>query len=469
MPEEIATESKGWTLATPISAIRGVGPHMAGALEQMSLRTLSDLIRHLPHRHEDEHATETIASLADVPEGAVASAEGVIDACRSVGFGRKGRFEATLSDSTGTIKLTWFNAAWMQGKLPAGTRVRVQGKIKRYGPYLQMTGPKWATLSDDGEEEEDGPVNPRTAVGNGLFSPRSADSEGGEAPRLRPVYPATERVPSDRIASLVEQAVDAVVEQIEDPVPPAIVEHHRMPGLAEAYRRIHAPADRDEIAGARRRLAFNELLVLQLGVAVKRAHTRLKLRAPRLPCPPALREGIAELLPFEMTKAQQRVVGEIAHDLARPFPMNRLLQGDVGSGKTAVALFAMLIAQAAGKQAALMAPTALLAEQHHQAIERMLEGTGVRVGLITASHRADVEVVAGLGLDGTGVDLVVGTHALLSESVAFRDLGLAVIDEQHRFGVRQRARLRSAGLDSPHVLVMTATPIPRTLLAHAAR
>ena len=279
-----------------------------------------------------------------------------------------------------------------------------------------MTGPKWATLSDDGEEEEDGPVNPRTAVGNGLFSPRSADSEGGEAPRLRPVYPAdpagalgpnrlarragrrrggrADRRSRSRRRSSSTTGCRASPRRTGGSTP-------RRP---RRDRRGASPAGVQRAARAR-----------QLGVAVKRAHTRLKLRAPRLPCPPALREGIAELLPFEMTKAQQRVVGEIAHDLARPLPMNRLLQGDVGSGKTAVALFAMLIAQAAGKQAALMAPTAPLAEQHHQAIERMLEGTGVRVGLITASHRADVEVVAGLGLDGTGVDLVVGTHALLSE------------------------------------------------------
>lgn len=484
MPEAEPNDGRAstWKLDSPVTVLPGVGAHMGGALEQMGIRTLAGLVRHLPHRHEDEHATDSIASLADLPEGAVASAQGVVDACRSVGFGRKGRFEATLSDSTGTIKLTWFNAAWMQRKLPAGTQIRVQGKLKRYGPYLQMVGPKWATIDDDNDDDEaqesgdnDGSADssparaPRTAAGNGLFSPRSADSGGGEgpaasqAPRLRPVYPATEKIPSDRIASLVESALEAVVDQMEDPVPHALVEHHKMPTLAQAYRQIHAPADRDEIAGARRRLAFNELLVLQLGVAVKRAHTRLKLKAPRLEASDELLRAIEGRLPFEMTAAQRRVTTEIAADLARPFPMNRLLQGDVGSGKTAVALHAMLIAQAAGKQAALMAPTSLLAEQHHQAIEQMLAGTGIRVGLVTAHRRDDVEAVAGVGLDGTGVDLVVGTHALLSEKMAFRDLGLAVIDEQHRFGVRQRAALRSAGQQSPHVLVMTATPIPRTL------
>ena len=451
-----------WTLKSPVTVLKGVGPHLAGGLAQLGLRTLSDLIRHLPHRHEDEHATDRIADLGDLPEGATASAEGVIAACRAVGFGKKGRFEATLSDSTGTIKLTWFNGAWLQKKLPAGIRIRVQGKIKRYGPYLQMVGPKWETVEEEGGEEDE-PVAPRTAAGNGLFSAPSAGEGTGEPPRLRPVYPATEKVASDRLAALIEQALPVVVDQIEDPVPPALVEQHGMPTLAEAYRRVHAPADRDEVAGARRRLAFNELLVLQLGVAVKRAHTRRKLTAPRMASSPELDARIRSLLPFSMTRAQERVVGEIAADLCRPFPMNRLLQGDVGAGKTAVALHAMLLAQAAGKQAALMAPTALLAEQHHAAISKMLEGTGVRVGLVTANHRDDVEAVAGPGLDGTGIDLVVGTHALLSERMAFRDLGLAVIDEQHRFGVRQRAKLRSAGGESPHVLVMTATPIPRTL------
>ena len=476
-----------WTLQSPVTVLKGVGPHLAGGLEQMGLRTLSDLVRHLPHRHEDEHATDRIADLSDLPDGATASAEGVIDACRAVGFGKKGRFEATLSDSTGTIKLTWFNAAWLQRKLPAGLRVRVQGKIKRYGPYLQMVGPKWEIVEEEapgseapgsetpGEdtpgdetpgEEAPGEQTPGggAPAGTGLFAAASGGAPG-EPPRLRPVYPATERVASDRLAALIEQALPVVVDQIEDPVPPSVVQRHAMPTLAEAYRRVHAPADRDEVAAARRRLAFNELLVLQLGVAVKRAHTRRKLTAPRLVSTPELDARIRGLLPFAMTGAQERVVAEIAGDLARPFPMNRLLQGDVGAGKTAVALHAMLLAQAAGKQAALMAPTALLAEQHHAAISRMLEGTGVRVALVTANHREDVEAVAGTqsGLGGVGVDLVVGTHALLSERMAFRDLGLAVIDEQHRFGVRQRAKLRSAGGESPHVLAMTATPIPRTL------
>ena len=292
MPAADDAQPNGWKLADPVSVLPGVGPHLAGALQTLGLRTLSDLVRHLPHRHEDEHATDRIADLTGVPEGSVASAEGVIDACRAVGHGRRGRFEATLSDSTGTIKLTWFNAAWLQRKLPAGTRIRVQGKLKRYGPYLQMVGPKWATV-DEEEVDAEAPAGPRTVGGNGLFSPRSADSPGAEAPRLRPVYPATEKVASDKLAGLIELALPAVVAQIEDPVPEAVVEAHGMPTLAEAYRRIHAPADRDEVAAARRRLAFNELLVLQLGVAVKRAHTRLKLKAPRLACPPKLRAEVA--------------------------------------------------------------------------------------------------------------------------------------------------------------------------------
>ena len=402
-------------------------------------------------RYEKEAAEGAIAELSTDGK-TVGSARGEVVACRWVapgGYGKKGRFEATLrdeSDAVGrrTLMLVWFNAGYLRDKIHAGMRLRVQGKAKMFGDYPQMANAKWQVLDEDQEQPE------------------------ATNARLRPVYPATEGLPSAIIERLVSDVMEWALPLVPDPLPAALVKHHEMPVQADALRMIHRPDDPDEPKIARRRLAFNELLLLQLGIAMRRAEVENKFVAPELRHNPAIDQHIRERFPFALTDTQSAAVEQIAADLTGSRPMNRMLQGDVGAGKTVVALYALLMAVADRKQAALMAPTELLAEQHYLSISSLLEGSDVRVVLLTGKQREDVDAIA-----SGEADLVVGTHALLSASVSFHDLAVVVIDEQHRFGVMQRAALRQPsdenGRDAvekervPHTLVMTATPIPRTL------
>lgn len=434
-----------------VKKLPGVGPAKARLLGRLDIRTVADLLRHLPLRYEHETAEGLIADLPTDGK-AVGSARGVIGACRWVGgqFGKKGRYEATLLDDSGGLLLTWFNAAYLRDRIKPGQPLRVQGKVKFFNGYPQMVNAKWELM--DEEQIEQAP---------------------GKADRLRPVYPATEDLASPAIEKLIAAAVELVVPTLEDPLPVALLASHNMPALAIAYRQIHQPAEPEEHQAARRRLAFNELLLLQLGIAMKRAYVRKKQAAPALPISDPVDQHIRERFPFELTSSQDKVIKEIAADLAQTQPMNRLVQGDVGSGKTVVALYAMLVAVAQRRQAAMMAPTELLAEQHHRSIGAMLEGSNVNVRLLTAGQGASRSAArkALLKEIASGqADIVVGTQALVTEHVKFKDLAVAVVDEQHRFGVMQRARLRSSGdsdeqgrLRVPHQLVMTATPIPRTL------
>ncbi|MEM8738245.1 MAG: ATP-dependent DNA helicase RecG [Planctomycetota bacterium] len=497
----------GLRLTTAVSELPGVGKRRAQALGRLGIVTVTDLLRHTPMRYEKEAAEGAIGQLPTDGK-TVGTARGEVVACRWVpgqGYGRKGRFEATLSDlaedfsgletptaglvlppsgtrggaeasvasslgapagggsagstsegstsagSTsggGTLRLTWFNAGYLRERIHAGMRLRVSGKAKMFGPYPQMVGAKWEVLEDE------------------------AASPTAKADRLRPVYPATEGLASTVIERVVEEALPWALTQVVDPLPEELLTHHAMPSLGEALRMMHRPADREEPKAARRRLAFNELLLLQLGIAMRRAEVEQKCAAPALHYSEAIDAHIRERFPFALTDTQSAAVAQLAEDLTRERPMNRMLQGDVGSGKTVVALYALLMAVADRKQGALMAPTELLAEQHYLSITALLAGSNVRVALVTGNQREDLGAVA-----SGEADVVVGTHALLSASVTFRDLAVVVIDEQHRFGVMQRASLRQpmaedpGGTDGrsgrrermPHTLVMTATPIPRTL------
>ncbi|MEM1027062.1 MAG: ATP-dependent DNA helicase RecG [Planctomycetota bacterium] len=434
------SETPRITYATPVSDLSGVGEKRLPLYHRLGLRSVADLLRHVPLRYEQHAASTPIETLLDLPSDAVGAARGVVEKTRwnaPPGRGRKGRFEATLQDDTGTLLCTWFNAAWLRDRITVGMTLDVQGKTKRFNNYPQMVNPKWTALSDEAQQER----------------PNDAD-------KLQPIYPATDGLPSATIAKLIDSILDEAVNNLEDPVPDELRQHHAMPTLGEAFLKLHRPDNKDDHQAARRRLAFNELLLLQLGIALKRAHVRHHLKAHPLRFSDATDTQIRERFPFPLTGAQDRTVQEIANDLQRPWPMNRLLQGDVGAGKTVVALYAMLLAVADQKQAALMAPTELLAEQHFASIARMLEGSNVSLDLFTSNHAGDRDALASGELD-----VAIGTHALLSESMAFQDLAVAVIDEQHRFGVKQRAALRSANASGqvPHTLVMTATPIPRTL------
>ena len=448
LPNKAATQV---TPGSPVKVLTGVGPARLKMLHRLGIHTLADLIRHLPARYEDESAEGAIRDLI-TDNKTVGSARGVIEATRwqAGQYGRKGRFMANLKDDTGTLSLVWFNAGYLREKLFVGHTLRVQGKCKTFNGYPQMANPKWELLTEE-----------------------QAQTQPGRGARLRPVYPTTEGLSALVLEGLINEALDHVLPMLEDPLPNELTAAHNMPTLAEAFRLIHQPREADDHKSARRRLAYNELLLLQLGIAMKRAYVKRKQVAPALPANEAVDEHIRQRFPFELTGAQNKVIAEIAADLAKDEPMNRLVQGDVGSGKTVVALYAMLLAVAAKKQAALMAPTELLAEQHHRLIGAMLEGTNVRLRLMTGSQSAagSKEREALLDEIATGAaDIIIGTQALVTETVKFHDLAVAVVDEQHRFGVMQKARLKETDdLDKqgrrrvPHHLVMTATPIPRTL------
>jgi len=445
-----ASSKPAITLATPVSDLAGVGKRRSQRLAHLSIRTVTDLLRHLPMRYELLHAETPIAQL---PRQGVANARGLVVAARlQRSGGNKSRYEATIQDDTGSLNVVWFNATYLRDKIHPGLTIRLQGQVKSFQGYPQMVNPKWEAIDDEQPAEE-------------------ADE------RLRPVYPATEDLPSRMLEQLIDQVLDAVLPQLADPLPEALVKKHNMPALADAFRMAHRPEHEEESNAARRRLAFNEMLLLQLGISLKRKYNQTQLAAPALRWSKATDEHIRERFAFKLTGDQDAVVDDIVRDLQRSEPMNRLVQGDVGSGKTVVALYALLMAVSNRKQGALMAPTELLAEQHYASISRVLEGSDVNVALLTAGRGASKSAARKQTvetIESGEVDIVIGTQALVTESLRFNDLAVVVVDEQHRFGVLQRAAFRSkahaqeegdeAGpRPSPHYLVMTATPIPRTL------
>ena len=441
------TEPAPLIMTTNIAAVPGVSDRDADAFRHLGIRCVADLILHLPMRYEHELAEQTIAEMTKQAK-AVGGGDLTLSVCgeivrvRSVpGRGRR-RVEATVQDDTGAIRVTWFNMPWLADKLRPGLTVQVTGRATQHRDLLQMVNPRWEVVD------------------------ATAPTPAKRPERYRPIYPASDELPSWKIERAVGEVLDGVLSDLEDHLHEPYRVSRALPALADAYRMMHRPADTDEPLRARRRLALDELLLLQLGVMLKRRHRRRTLRAPALKHSAAIDRRIVARFPFELTASQRGVIDDIAADLCMATPMNRLLQGDVGAGKTVVALYGMLMAVAAGHQAAIMAPTELLAEQHGASIGRMLEGADVTTAVLTGSlttvqRRGILErLVAG------EIDLLIGTHALLTEHVRFKSLALAVIDEQHRFGVHQRATIRSKGHDDvtvPHTLVMTATPIPRTL------
>lgn len=444
-----STSGTGIGLGTPLRDVPGVRKEHTDKLARLGIPNVGYLLAHLPHRHEWIRAE---AAIEDLMADSVASVRGEVTATRTAGFGHKARFEAVLLDEGaggGRLDLVWFNQPYLRGKIHPGMRLRVQGKVVKRGPGLQMANAKFEIL-DAGAPEP----------------------ECDEDDEFRPVYPVTEGITSDQVRAIITIVLGKSLGLIEDHLPEELRRERSVPALREAYRMMHDPKSEEEVKSARRRLIYDELLLFQLGVHMKRAHLRQTMKAPPLARTEAIEQRIRDRVPFQLTDAQNRVIGEIAADLALDVPMNRLVQGDVGSGKTVVALDAMLRAIGHKHQAALMAPTEILAEQHMLSMSAMLEGSDVRIALLTGNMPADERAGVLAGLASGRIDLVVGTHALIGERVAFKSLAVVVIDEQHRFGVEQRAKLRVKGsaadsgageFDTPHVLVMTATPIPRTI------
>ena len=472
------------TAKTTLAEIPGISARLVERLNAFDLRTAGDVVRHFPMRHERKLAERTILEtqreVAD--EQAVIRIRGSVATVR-VRRGRATMVEATLEDDSSSARLVWFNAGWMRDKIHPGDTGVAEGRAKVRNGFLELGNPRWIPDRVPGEtmaqraEAPSAPLNTQEhpSANASTHSPSSTPEIARTNPplldvahdQLRAIYPASEQLLSSEIESVVAKVLESVCATIEDPLPIEFRKERGLIALADAYRLYHQARDEDDVAAARKRLAFDELFLLQLGVMMRRAQLRSRTRALPLKLEPKINDHIRSRIPFVLTPEQDRVIGEIVADMGQPFAMNRLLQGDVGSGKTAVAVYAMLLAVAHGFQAALVAPTELLAEQHYAVLGAMLKGSQVRIAFITGSNTSAErrERVAGLA---TGkFDIAIGTHALLEGGVAFRNLAVAVIDEQHRFGVKQRAAIRQKGQGElpvvPHTLVMTATPIPRTL------
>ncbi len=409
-------------LEATLDTLDGVGPTIARRLRRIGLEQVGDLLWQRPRRYEQPVPAKTISELFGDEEAVL---EVVVRAVSSRRRGRLTILTARVSDATGEIKATWFNQPWLESKLVPGTRLRVRGRANKFG-----------------------------------FAVASYDLEGEvETADFAPVYPAGEDISQKKLRDLRAQALE-LVRDAGEPLPAALRESEQLPLRADALGALHRPRALDEAERGRRRLAFDELLVLQIALA-RTAGAREQASAQSLPEPGELIERYRTSLPFTLTPDQERTLVEIDGDLARSTPMQRLLQGDVGSGKTVVALYALLRAVEAGRQGALMAPTETLAEQHFLTIDELCQPLGVRVSLLTSSIRAREHAAARQLIASGDAHVVVGTHALIQKEVDFHDLAVAVVDEQHRFGVGQRSALVEGR--SPHVLHLTATPIPRTL------
>ncbi|MFZ4573928.1 MAG: DEAD/DEAH box helicase, partial [Phycisphaerales bacterium] len=350
-------ESAPITLSTPLSQVEGITRRQAEALAGMGLTNIGRLIAHLPMRHEK---IEAEVAIADLVVGQMIATRGEIAATRVFRKGPKSRFVAALLDSTGRIDLVFFNQAYMADKLKPGLKVRVVGKLDRYQQTLQIVNPKVEKLDEE--------------------SPAPATDA-----RLRPVYPAVAEISTATIEKVMQKVVPLGVPLIEDHFSEEYRTAREFPVLADCYRMQHLPQSAEELSTSRRRLAYDELFMLQLGVHLKRFHLRSALKSPAMAHSDDIDRAIRSRMKFAMTPFQDEVIAEIVRDLTQARPANRLIQGDVGAGKTVVALYAMLLAVASGHQAALMAPTELLAEQHLASISRMLDGSRVRVALLTGS------------------------------------------------------------------------------------
>jgi len=420
-------------LATPVQFVPGVGPQKAALLKKLDLHTAGDLVFFFPRDYQDLSDRRAIADLEDDRLQTVCGVVTEVDATSS-GFG-KSRVGVLIFDGQDYLRAMWFDQPFMRGKFREGQHVLMSAKPRLNGGRWEMAHPRvtWLEGPDDQPEM-----------------------------RLLPLYSLTEGLSQWEMRRMVAAAVERFGPVLEEVFPEAMLHELDLMPLAEALPAIHAPQDADELARARRRLVFQELFVLELAVVARRWQQQLGFRAPPLVATAEIDARIRRRLPFELTAGQQAAIRDVAADLAREVPMNRLLQGDVGSGKTVVALYAMLVCVAHGYQAAIMVPTEILARQHAETLAGMLKASRVRHLLLAGSLTARQREQALADIAAGSVDLVIGTQAVIQNDVRFARLGLVVVDEQHKFGVRQRAALRQ-GHESPHYLVMTATPIPRTV------
>jgi ATP-dependent DNA helicase RecG len=424
-------------LEAPVTVLDGIGPKNAERLNRLGITSLGSMLYHFPRRYDDYSQLKTINRLNYGDEltviGTVQSSS-----LRKLHGGKSQMVEVIISDGTGALRVTWFNQPWITKTLRKGSQVVLAGKVDQYLGRLVMTNPEWELI----------------------------DEKNLHTNRILPVYPLTAKISQRWLRTQMDKVVNYWAPRVQDPLPQSVQEDADLLGLPDALLQVHFPDSWEDLRAAQHRLAFDEIFYLQIGVFQQKRHWAERTAAPFTVEQPWL-DSQLEKLPYRLTNAQQQALVDIYQDLASERPMNRLIQGDVGSGKTVVAAYAAAAVLLHGAQVAIMAPTSILAEQHYNSFSELLAGEEglltsdqirLMIGATPTAEKEDIRT----GLENGQIRLVVGTHALLEDPVNFQNLQLAVIDEQHRFGVKQRAVLRAKG-QNPHLLVMTATPIPRSL------
>lgn len=425
-------------LLMPVQYLKGVGPARARAFAQLGVHTVADLLEYYPR---DWNFTPALQKIGQIRPGQVATIMALVESTDYQSYRRQPLFEAIVSDETGVCRIVWFHGGYLREKLQPGQIITASGKVTLYKHQLQMTNPRFLVLDEKNLTPEE------------YFS-------GG-------VYPASSQLSSRQIKRIIAPLLDNLAEFIPELYNRNFLKEAKLIDRKDAFAWIHNPADEEKLTKAKRRLKYDELFLMQLGLALRKFSKHHLSSATPCACNDEIDRRIRRCFPFLLTEDQNGCITEIVADIGSSKPMNRLLQGDVGSGKTVVALYAALLAVANKTQVAIMTPTEILAGQHFLSIERYLKNSRVKRVLLTGGLTGKKRTQLLDQVKRGAIDIVVGTVALLQKDVEFARLGLAVIDEQHKFGVHQRAKLRGSSIEdrvsSPHCLVMTATPIPRTL------
>lgn len=429
-------------LSLPVRYVKGVGPKLSALLEKKGLMTVEDMIYFLPRKYEDRRV---VKSISETRPGVKETVVGVVQSAYIRPYRRRKVFEVLVTDETGALTAKWFhgNYPYLKKIFERGRRVIFTGEIKGFLFEKELIHPDFEVLEED-------------------------DDHLLHFKRIVPIYSETEGLGQKNLRRIMKHVVDGFTGYVLSPLPEDILKRQGLQDMRQAIRTVHFPEGDSDIEAlngmkseAHRRVIFDEFFFFELGMALRKKGTLLHAGIPLASKGKGLKTFF-QRLPYALTAAQRRVIAEITGDMEKAVPMHRLLQGDVGCGKTVVSMAAMIVACENGCQAAMMAPTEILAEQHHRNIANWADAQGLKTAILTGSLKASERKKAYSAIERGEVDIIVGTHALIQEGVKFRKLGLAIVDEQHRFGVVQRALLREKG-PHPHVLVMTATPIPRTL------
>jgi ATP-dependent DNA helicase RecG len=426
------TSESRLSVSMPVQYVKGVGPARAEIFARLGVKTVGDLLEYFPR---DWNFVPEIVKIKQLQPGRDAAVIGLVESTDYQGYRRQPLFEVIISDATGICRIIWFHGGYLRNQLSPGQVIMASGKVTVYKHQVQLTNPKFVLLDDEHQ--------------------RSADYFSGG------VYPACRGMSSGQIKKIianVRQAADKLVPEFYDR---SFLKKANLISRKDAFKWIHLPPDKRKLAQAKRRLKYDELFLMQVGLALRRYKVQHFSTARCCVWSEEIDRRVRRRFPFLLTEDQNKCIAEIVSDMSKSEPMNRLLQGDVGSGKTVVALYAALLAVANGMQVAIMAPTEILAHQHFVSMERYLKNSKVKRALLTGGLAGKRRIGLLENMRSGGVDIMVGTVALLQEDIELERLGLVIIDEQHKFGVEQRARLRKQS--TPHCLVMTATPIPRTL------